>query len=77
MHVCVQLGKIVHKKKTGYLKENDICFGCLCTGHISKDCHKRISCSKCNPKYFTRNLHVSEQTERNATKRNVNKHTHS
>lgn len=47
------MGRIAHEKKIGYLKENGICFGCLCTGHISKDCRKRISCSKCSLKHPT------------------------
>lgn len=41
------------ERKIGFLKENGICFGCLCTGHISKDCRKRISCSRCSFKHPT------------------------
>lgn len=47
------MGKMPHERKIGFLKENGICFGCLCTGHISKDCRKRISCSKCSLKHPT------------------------
>lgn len=69
LDVCVQLGKMVHQKKIGFLKENGICFGCLCIGHISRDCRKRISCTKCSLKHPTV-LHkepsnISEQTMRN------------
>lgn len=68
MDVCAQLGRMSHERKIGFLKENGICFGCLCTGHISKDCRKRISCSRCSLKHPTI-LHKepvkdSEQTER-------------
>ena len=68
LDVCVQMGKMVHEKKIGFLKENGICFGCLCTGHISRDCRKRISCSKCSLRHPTV-LHKepvkdSEQMER-------------
>ena len=68
LDVCVQMGKMPHEKKIGFLKENGICFGCLCTGHISKDCRERISCSRCSFKHPTV-LHKepvkdSEQTQR-------------
>lgn len=42
-----QLEKRPHKEKIGFLQEKGVCFGCLCIGHISKDCRKRISCVKC------------------------------
>lgn len=42
-----QLEKITHKEKIGSLRERGVCFGCLCIGHISKDCRKWISCAKC------------------------------
>lgn len=68
LEMCVQMGKMAHDKKIGFLKENGICFGCMCTGHISKDRRKRISCSKCSMKHPTV-LHKEpikdyEQTER-------------
>lgn len=53
LDVCVQMGRMPHERKIGFLKENGICFGCLCTGHISKDCRKRISCSRCSLKHPT------------------------
>ncbi|KAL1246670.1 hypothetical protein QQF64_034398 [Cirrhinus molitorella] len=69
LDVCVQLREMVHQKKIGFLKENGICFGCLCIGHISRDCRKRISCTKCSLKHPTV-LHkepsnIPEQTVRN------------
>lgn len=51
LDACVQLGRRAREKKTGFLKENDICCSCLYTGHISKDCRERISCSKCSLKH--------------------------
>lgn len=62
LDMCVQMGKMAHEKKIGFLKENGICFGLV--GHISK----RISCSKCSLKHPTV-LHKepvkdSEQTDR-------------
>ncbi len=40
-----------HGEKISFLKENGICFGCMCTGHISKDCRNRLSCKVCNLKH--------------------------
>ena len=50
---CAQLAKMTHDRKIEILKENGICFGCLYTGHISKQCRKRLSCSKCHRKHPT------------------------
>ncbi len=68
LDVCVQMRRMAHEKKIGFLKENSICFSCLCIGHISKVCRKRISCSKCSLKHPTVLLKEpvkdSEQMER-------------
>ncbi len=40
-----------HTEKFTFLKENGTCFGCLCKGHISKDCEKRLTCSICSLKH--------------------------
>uniref|UniRef100_A0A8C8DI38 Uncharacterized protein n=1 Tax=Oryzias sinensis TaxID=183150 RepID=A0A8C8DI38_9TELE len=47
LDVCPQMEKKTHKEKIGFLREKGVCFGCLCIGHFSKDCRKRISCEKC------------------------------
>ena len=39
--------KRTHKEKICFLRVKCVCFGCLCIGHISKDCRKRITCAKC------------------------------
>ncbi|KAL4009002.1 hypothetical protein ACER0C_002854 [Sarotherodon galilaeus] len=44
---CALLDKKPHNEKISFLKKNSICFGCLCTGHISKECRKRLSCKIC------------------------------
>lgn len=68
LDVCVQMGRMPHERKIGFLKENGICFGCLCTGHISKDCRKRITCSRCSLKHPTilhmKPVNDSEQMDR-------------
>lgn len=50
---CAQLGKMAHEKRMNLLKEKGVCFSCLCTGHISKYCRQRISCTKCSRKHPT------------------------
>lgn len=57
MDSCPQLEKRAQKEKISFLRENGVCFGCLCIGHISKDCKKRISCVKCRLKHPTA-LHI-------------------
>lgn len=47
LDVCPQMEKKTHKEKIGFLRDKSICFGCLCIGHFSKDCKKRISCAMC------------------------------
>lgn len=68
LDVYVQMGIMLHEKRIGFLKENDICFGYLCIGHISEDCCKRISCSRCSLKHPTilhnELVNDSEQMER-------------
>lgn len=48
---CPQLEKRTHKNKINFLKEKGVCFGCLCTGHLSKDCDKRLTCKVCSQKH--------------------------
>lgn len=55
--MCPQLGKQSHKEKTGFLKESGICCGCLCIGHISKECNKCLCCDVCGLRHPTL-LHI-------------------
>lgn len=45
---CPQLGRKVHRDKLNFLREKGLCFGCLCTGHLSRNCDRRITCRRCN-----------------------------
>ncbi len=38
------LEKRAQSEKIDFLKGTGVCFGCLCTGHICKECRKRLSC---------------------------------
>ncbi|XP_034530056.1 uncharacterized protein LOC117805434 [Notolabrus celidotus] len=57
LDLCLLLEKKTHSEKMSFLKENGLCFGCLCIGHRSKDCRKRLSCKVCNLKHPTM-LHI-------------------
>ncbi len=55
--MCPQLRKRSHKEKFGFLKESGVCFGCLCIGHISKECRKCLFCDVCGLRHPTL-LHI-------------------
>ena len=61
---CTLLGEKPHNEKIFFFKENGICFGCLCTGHISKECRKRLSCELCGSRHPSiLHIHHKEKTE--------------
>ncbi len=43
---CTQMQNKLHREKLNF-KEKGICFGCLCVGHMSRDCDKRLTCAVC------------------------------
>ncbi|XP_034093136.1 uncharacterized protein LOC117560379 [Gymnodraco acuticeps] len=44
---CKQFSERKHRDKIQFLKEKGICFGCLCIGHINRDCKQRLICETC------------------------------
>lgn len=36
-----------------FVKENNLCYGCLKTGHRARDCRHRLSCNTCKGKHPT------------------------
>lgn len=64
---CQQFKAKKHRDKIHLIKEKGICFGCLCIGHISRDCNNRLICDVCEQQHPTV-LHIkranmeSEQT---------------
>lgn len=46
--------------KKAYIRENNLCFGCLRKGHSSKDCKKRHTCATCNRRHPT-SLHEERE----------------
>ncbi len=57
---CPKLKRRKHRDKIIFLKEKRICFGCLCSGHMSKDCDRRLTCKECGQNHPTV-LHISEK----------------
>lgn len=62
--VCPILKRRSHREKIAFLKEKGACFACLCIGHISKDCRKRLSCETCSLKHPTM-LHIQSKERQN------------
>lgn len=44
-----------------FLKEKELCFGCLSAGHMSRNCGKRLTCRICSQHHPTV-LHVDRNT---------------
>lgn len=53
LDVCLLLDKRTQEEKMSFLKENKMGFGCLCIGHRSRDCKRRLTCRLCNLKHPT------------------------
>ncbi|KAL2092730.1 hypothetical protein ACEWY4_012528 [Coilia grayii] len=62
---CKTFMKKAHRDKLSFLKSKGICFGCLSTGHISKDCKRRLTCSMSKQAHPS-TLHIEPKD--NATK---------
>ena len=62
---CSYFQRKTQREKLNFLKEK----GCLCKGHISKDCKVRLSCKICNrthPSVLHINFQVKGETSRSA-----------
>lgn len=44
---CPKLKGKKHRDKIEFLKEKETCFGCLCSGHRSKDCNRHLTRKDC------------------------------
>lgn len=58
---CDQFSSKKHKDKIDFLKVKGVCFACLCTGHMSKDCKGRLNCKVCHQAHPTV-LHIKRQS---------------
>ncbi len=50
---CFALKKRTQREKIEFLKAKGICFGCLRTGHFSKECENRLNCDICGETHPT------------------------
>lgn len=66
LDVCLLLDKRTQDEKMSFLKENRMCFGCLCVGHMSKDCRKRLICRICNYRHPTL-LHIHPKAKQKSS----------
>lgn len=57
---CKQFKGKKHKEKILFLRERGVCFACLCVGHMSRDCEKRLTCQVCSQAHPTV-LHIKRQ----------------
>ena len=62
LDTCRLLERKTHDEKMSFLREKRVCFGCMCIGHRSKDCHKRLVCNVCSKRHPTM-LHVYKDEE--------------
>ncbi len=57
LEYCLQFKRKKHREKMEFLKEKELCFGCLSAGHMSRNCGKRLTCRICSQHHPTV-LHV-------------------
>ncbi|XP_077998381.1 uncharacterized protein LOC144451421 [Glandiceps talaboti] len=50
---CQRLERKPVTERLEFLKSWGICFGCLKSGHMKKDCRRRVTCSHCHKKHPT------------------------
>lgn len=49
-----------HKEKRNFLREQRVCFACLCIGHMSRDCERCLFCKVCGKTHPTV-LHIKRR----------------
>lgn len=52
-----------HDERLAFIQSKGLCFGCLNKGHISKDCHKRLTCKTCGTLHPT-SLHFNTKDDK-------------
>ena len=66
LEFCSQLEKRAHTENFPFLSEKGVCYGCLCIGHVRKDCRRRLSCKVCSLKHPTI-LHIYSKVKEPVT----------
>lgn len=64
---CSHFKKKTHREKLNFLRKKGICFGCLCKGHMSKDCKNRLACNICNQAHLNV-LHINFKVKGHASR---------
>lgn len=60
---CEHFNGRKQKEKLHFLREQGVCFACLCVGHMSRDCERRLFCKVCGKTHPTV-LHIKRQIPR-------------
>jgi len=50
---CFSLAKLSDEDKEAFIKGNRLCYGCLNTGHLSKQCPQKARCKRCSKRHPT------------------------
>ncbi|XP_041422759.1 uncharacterized protein LOC108719567 isoform X1 [Xenopus laevis] len=53
IHKCQQLKEKSPDEKKKFVLDNQLCFGCLRKGHVTKECKKKATCSVCRGRHPT------------------------
>ncbi|XP_030836004.1 uncharacterized protein LOC115921870 [Strongylocentrotus purpuratus] len=65
---CKALGKKPHEEKLAFCKSKGLCFACLQSSHLARDCKQRTTCKICqrlHPTLLHRDWAPSKQVKRN------------
>ncbi|XP_056236444.1 uncharacterized protein LOC130172051 [Seriola aureovittata] len=71
IHKCPTLSSKPVEEKRRFILDNNLCFGCLRRGHISKDCRNKSTCGICKKSHPTP-LHESRAPAAETTSHAVN-----
>ncbi|XP_060799417.1 uncharacterized protein LOC132901020 [Neoarius graeffei] len=61
---CQKFTRKAHRDKLSFLRSKGICYGCLTSGHISKDCSRRLICNVCRRNHPS-SLHIATKETAN------------
>lgn len=60
-----------YEERREFILANRLCFGCLQRGHLSKECHNRMTCEICKRKHPTSIHNEERETDKQPSKANV------
>ena len=68
---CVKFDKVKYPSKIEFIKKNNLCFGCLKTNHMKKDCTMKAVCTICGGTHPT-TLHIHKCNDSQSQSKNTN-----